>query len=99
MDLLHAGARHPHRYSGANYPNYQNAELDAHINRYLVTIPTDARLEAGRQVLRHLSENVVVMPTFYDVVATMTGHRVLNVAAKPAQSQTTTWNAHEWDVR
>jgi len=69
------------------------------INRYLVTIPMEDRTEVGRQIVRHLSENIVVMPAFYDVLATMVGHRVLNVAAKPSQNQTTTWNAHEWDVR
>ncbi len=85
------------RYSGANYPNYQNAELDVLINRFLVSVPMEERMDAGRQIVRHLSENLVVMPAFHDVVGGMTANRILNVPAKPSQNQTTTWNAHEWD--
>ncbi len=97
--FLGSEARVPdNRYAGANYPNYQNADLDALINRFLVTIPMEERLDAGRQVVRHLSEQVVVMPTFYDVLGTMTGKRLVNVPTKPAQNYTTTWGAHEWDV-
>lgn len=98
--FLGSEARVPdNRYAGANYPNYQNAELDGLINRFLVTIPMEDRMDAGRQVVRHLSEQAVVMPVFYDVLGVMTGKRLVNVPAKPAQNYTTTWNAHEWDVR
>ena len=69
------------------------------INRYLVTIPMAERMDAGREVIRHLSDQVVVMPVFYDVVGTMTGNRLVNVPLSHAQDQTTTWNAQEWDVR
>jgi peptide/nickel transport system substrate-binding protein len=87
------------RYAGQNYPSYQNPELDAHINRYLVTIPIGPRLDAAGQVLRHLSDQVVVMPVFYDVIGTMTGNRLVDVLTKHGQDQTRTWNAHLWDVR
>jgi peptide/nickel transport system substrate-binding protein len=98
--FLSSEARVPeNRYAGQNYPSYQNPELDAHINRYLVTIPTQPRMEAAQQVLRHLSDQVVVLPVFYDVVGTMTGNRMVNVPLSRGQDQTTTWNAHEWDVR
>jgi len=55
-------------------------------------------MDAGRQVIRHLSERVLVMPAFYDVVGTMTGNRLVNTPLTRGQNQTTTWNAHEWDV-
>jgi peptide/nickel transport system substrate-binding protein len=87
------------RYAGQNYPSYQNAELDAGINRFLVAIPMAERMEAGREVVRHLSDQVVVIPVFYDVVGTTTGNRLRNVPTTRGQNQTTTWNAHEWDVR
>ncbi len=98
--FLSSEARLPeNRHSGQNYPNYQSAELDGLINRFLVTIPMAERMEAGRQVVRHLSEQVVVMPVFFDVVGTMTGNRMVNVPLTRGQDQTTTWNAHEWDIR
>ncbi len=98
--FLSSEARTPeNRYAGQNYPGYQSVELDGYINRYLVTIPMDERMEAGRQIVRHLSEQVAVMPTFYDVVGSMTGNRLRNVNSLRGQNQTTTWNAHEWDLR
>jgi len=87
------------RYAGQNYPSYQSTELDGMINRYLVAIPMGERMEAGRQVVRHLSDQVVVMPVFYDVVGTATGNRLLNVVRSHGQNTTRTWNAHEWDLR
>jgi peptide/nickel transport system substrate-binding protein len=98
--FLSSEARLPEsRYAGANYPSYQNAELDGLINSFLVTIPTQERTEVARQVARHLSEQVVVMPAFYDVVGTMVGNRMVSVPPTRGQGQTNTWNAHEWDVR
>jgi peptide/nickel transport system substrate-binding protein len=97
--FLSSEARGPeNRYAGQNYPGYQNPELDTSINRYLVTIPMDQRMEAGRQIVRHLSDQVAVMPAFYDVVGSMAGNRLRNVNPLRGQNQTTTWNAHEWDV-
>ena len=98
--FLSSEARLPEtRYAGQNYPSYQSAELDIFIDRFLVTIPIPERMEAGRQVIRHLSDQVVVMPVFYDVVGTMTGNRLVNVSTARGQNQTTTWNAHDWEVR
>jgi ABC-type transport system substrate-binding protein len=85
-------------YAGQNFPSYTNAELDALINRYLVAIPVPERMEAGRGIVHHMSDQVVVLPVFYDVVGTMTGNRLRGVPRSAAQSKTTTWNAHEWDV-
>lgn len=98
--FLSSEARTPeNRYAGQNYPGYQNAELDGYINRYLITIPMDQRMEVGRQIVRHLSEQLPVMPAFYDVVGSVTGNRLMNVQPLRGQNQTTTWNAHEWDLR
>jgi ABC-type transport system substrate-binding protein len=98
--FLSSEARLPeNRYSGQNYPSYQSAELDTAINRFLVTIPMPARMAAGRDVAQHLSDQVVVMPVFYDVVGTMTGNRLVNAPLTRGQNQTTTYNAHEWDLR
>lgn len=98
--FLSSEARTPaNRFAGQNFPNYQNAELDGIINRYLVSIPLTERTAAGKQVVHHLSDQVTVMPVFYDVLGTMTGRRMVNVGKAHGQSQTRTWNAHEWDVQ
>jgi ABC-type transport system substrate-binding protein len=85
-------------YAGLNFPSYMNAELDGLINRYLVTIPMAERMDVAGRIVHHLTDQVVAMPTFYDVLGTMTGNRLRGVPTTAAQGMTTTWNAHEWDV-
>jgi peptide/nickel transport system substrate-binding protein len=86
------------QYAGLNYPNYANAELDALIDRYFVTIPMVERMEVAGRMVHHLSDQLAVMPVFYDAAATMAGRRVLNVPERAAPAFTVTWNAHQWDV-
>lgn len=85
-------------YAGQNYPSYMNAELDSLIDGYLLTIPVPERMRVAGRVVHHLTDQAVVMPTFYDVTGTMTGNRLTGVSTSVGQGRTTTWNAHEWDV-
>ena len=45
-----------------NYPRYQNRDLDALVERYLVTIPMPERLTALGRIVDHVAENVAWMP-------------------------------------
>lgn len=87
------------QYAGLNYPSYVNADLDALINRYLVTIPSAERLQLGGQIVHHLSDRVVVMPMFYDVVGTMIGDRLIGIPTMVGLGRTHTWTAHTWDLK
>jgi peptide/nickel transport system substrate-binding protein len=86
------------QYAGLNYPNYANPELDALIDRYFITIPMADRMDVGGRIVRHLSDQIVVMPVFYDASPTMAGRRVGNVPERAAPAFTVTWNVHQWDV-
>ena len=80
-----------------NSARYRNAELDASIERYVVTIPQDERRQALMQIVQHQSEQVTIMGLFHYVNPTMVAKRLQNVGGRGARAQEA-WNAHEWDV-
>ncbi len=86
-------------YVGRNVSNYMNPELDGLIDRYHVTIPRSERMQVAGQIVHHLTDQVIPIPTFHDGNPTLVGGRLRNVAANVAAGGTNTWNAHEWDVR
>lgn len=81
---------------GSNQPRYSNPGFDELIDRFAVTIPRRARLEITGQIVRHMTEQLTVLPLFYDPATGLVGNRLLNV---PALGQNRPWNAHEWDIR
>lgn len=97
MVALHSGqARTAERnYQGTNNGRYQNPELDSLIDRYQVTIPWAERMQVAGLIVRHLSEQLPVLPLFYDALPIFISPRVLN--AYPHSNLA--WNIHEWDLR
>jgi peptide/nickel transport system substrate-binding protein len=87
------------RYTGANRSGYSNAELDSNIERFFTTVPMAERMQVAGQVVRHLTENMVFLPMFYDLHPTMVSSRLSNVATRISQGSTLTWNAHLWDLK
>jgi peptide/nickel transport system substrate-binding protein len=98
--LLHS-SRIPivqNEYVGTNDAEYAHPDLDALIDRYLVTIPQSERMRIIGQIVRHISEQVPIYPLYYLAEPTMIGNRLVNVAGRQTES-TQAWNAHVWDVR
>jgi peptide/nickel transport system substrate-binding protein len=87
------------QYAGSNRSGYANPELDSLIDRVFVTIDGQERTKLGQQVIRHLTDQVVTLPLFYDVESTAVGNRLAHVSLRVARSSAVTWNAHEWSVR
>jgi peptide/nickel transport system substrate-binding protein len=85
-------------FVGGNVSNYMNPELDALIDRYLVTIPRAERMQVAGQIVRHITDQVIPLLTFYDATPTIVGARLRNVASSVSSGATNTWNAHHWDV-
>ncbi len=81
-------------YRGSNRVRYMSPEYDALVERYLSTIPIPERLEIGREIVRHISEQLPAMGLYYSVQPMLISNRLVNVAAA-----TDTRNAHQWDVR
>jgi peptide/nickel transport system substrate-binding protein len=86
------------RFVGQNVSNYMNPEMDALIDRYLVSIPRADRIQVAGQIVHHLTDQVIPLVTFYDAIPTIVGARLRNVPTSTATGATNTWNAHEWDV-
>jgi len=80
-------------YRGLNYARYMNAENDALLDRYLATIPRAPRMDALRDVIRHMTDQLNIMTLYYNASPTMVSSRMVNVGADP------TWNVHEWEVK
>jgi ABC-type transport system substrate-binding protein len=81
-------------FSGSNNGRYRNPELDGLIDRFLVTIPRDERMRIATQLVRHLTEQLPLLPFFYDAQITVITNRLLHVDPGPNQA----WNAHQWDL-
>lgn len=86
------------RYRGANYNRYRNAEFDGLIDRYSLTIPLEERYDVLAQIIRHMTENVIVMPLFHDSEPVLISERLTNAAGRRGMA-VQTWNVHEWDLR
>ncbi len=80
-----------------NNGGYGNPEYDALVDRYAVTIPIRERVDVLGQILRHLSDEVIVSVLFWDVEPVMIGNRIKNVFARH-RSSSHGWNSMDWDV-
>lgn len=78
---------------GFNYTRYLNPEYDALVERYFTTVPWKERMDVLRQMIRHITEQVIIMGMFYSTEANLLSNRMENVLPTRA------WNAHEWAVK
>lgn len=85
-------------YVGSNDSHYANSEMDALIDRYLVTIPRRERMDVVRQILRLAADDLPIMNVHFTVRPVLIHNRIVNVGAAAPRS-TNGWNAEQWDVR
>jgi peptide/nickel transport system substrate-binding protein len=86
------------RWTGNNAARWHHPEVDALVDRYLVTIPEPERMRLVGQIVRIAADELPLLPLFFNVEPTMIANRVLNVTGRSVPA-TQAWNAHEWDVR
>jgi hypothetical protein len=55
-------------------------------------------MDAARQIARHVTENLPILPLFFDTWPGAASERLVNVGASANNGQAT-WNAHEWDIK
>jgi peptide/nickel transport system substrate-binding protein len=85
-------------FVGRNYSRYTSPQLDALLDRYFTTIAWPARMEVGRQIAQHVSDQIVWLDLFYDAQPVMVSARLKNVKVGKAAGAQDSWNANEWDV-
>jgi ABC-type transport system substrate-binding protein len=76
-----------------NHTGYSNPEYDALVDKYLTTIPKTERLRAGGEALHHLTDQLVVMTTFYNTQPQIVSSRLKNVP-----NNASTANIQEFDI-
>jgi peptide/nickel transport system substrate-binding protein len=84
-------------YRGGNYGKYANAELDRLVEQHQITIPQAQRWDLFKQIVRHVTDQVVIIGLFYDVEVTATTSRLKNVRTRSAGFGETL-NVTEWDL-
>jgi peptide/nickel transport system substrate-binding protein len=85
-------------YTGSNISRYTNPEFDSLIDRYYVTIARPDRVRTASQIIKFMSDEVLIMGIFYTVEPILVNNRMANVSPRTSRG-THAWNAHEWDVR
>jgi peptide/nickel transport system substrate-binding protein len=86
-------------YRGNNRGRYRNADLDALIDRYLVTIPQGERAQVLAAMVHHVTDQLVVMGICYVVEPALITNRLVNMSRRSVDEAVDTWNASEWDLR
>jgi peptide/nickel transport system substrate-binding protein len=85
-------------YNGRNRTGFFSPELTALEDRYLVTVPVADRNQVLGEILKYLTERVIIMYQFYDSAPNAITNRLVGVDGKPQDTQIS-WNAHTWDVK
>ena len=83
------------RFVGGNRSRYRNAELDSAITRYIGTVPMTERLAALRDVVHHQTENLTMLPLFYEGNVVLIGSKKLKNVA-PGRLP---WDVYEWELQ
>lgn len=78
---------------GPNTGGYVNADLVSLIDKYFVTVSVPERTQVLRSIFRHITDQAVVMPVYYDANPQLISNRVVNVS--PGYFG----NAHLWDKK
>jgi len=76
-----------------NHTGYGNQEYDGFVERYLTTIPKAERLRVAGQAIHHMTDQLVVMTTFYNTQPQALSNRVKN-----APDNGSIANIQNWDV-
>jgi peptide/nickel transport system substrate-binding protein len=80
---------------GINWSRYASPELDALVDRFFATVPRRERLQVAGQILHHATDQVLVIPLFWDPSLSLVSNRVQNV---PPIGDSVPWNVEEWQV-
>jgi len=87
------------RFSGSNRSRYMNAEYDAMIDSYMVTVPVPERTAQLARIVRHMTDQLNALGLWFNTEPMVVGKRLRNVQNKKTTGGYTAWNATEWDVQ
>jgi ABC-type transport system substrate-binding protein len=76
-----------------------NPEMDALLERAVVTISRSDRAQVLSQIVHRMSDELVFMGLYYVVQPTFINNRLANVTAPGPSGGTQVWNVQEWTVK
>jgi ABC-type oligopeptide transport system substrate-binding subunit len=77
-----------------------NPELDALIDQYSLTLQPEVRLNIAAQITRHITDQLPVLPLFFDATPILIHNRLIGVNLMTGDEDARqAWNTWEWDVR
>src|SRR4051794_24099474 len=74
---------------------YTTPDFDSLIERFELTIARASRLEIAGQIVHEMTDQLTIVPLFYDPGIGFVKNRMRNV---PALGDAPPWNVQEWDV-
>jgi ABC-type transport system substrate-binding protein len=74
-----------------------NPDLDALITRHFVTVSRSERQAILADIVRHLTDQAVVIHLFYNALPQLVNRRLKNV--EPQSTRAWIANAHLWEVQ
>jgi peptide/nickel transport system substrate-binding protein len=86
-------------FTGGNNGRYMNPELDTVVDRYTVTIPRAERVQLMGQIVRILTDQLPVLPLFFDATPSLVSNRLKGVTPLSGdENGRQAWNAQDWDL-
>lgn len=79
------------------YMRYVNLEWDALLDRYYSTIPRPDRMQVLRQIVHHITDQLVMMGLTYEASSYLVTNRLQGYHGYTTETQA--WNAYAWDLR
>src|SRR5581483_5903072 len=86
------------RWQGGNRGCYQNEAMDRVVDALLRAIDTDERRELYRQLIRSETEEVAVLPLYFNINVAIFREGVRGVRGDTSPRTSVSWNAADWDV-
>lgn len=87
------------RFNGGNRSRYMNPAFDALLDRYMSTIPHAERIDILRDIVHHMTDQVVILGLWYNTEPVFIGNRLANITVREVGPTTEAWNAHEWNIK
>ncbi len=87
------------RWSGSNYAAWSNPEFDRLWADFSTTLDESQRNRQAIEMMRIVSEDVVIMPLFHNFEVAAHYATLSGVDRNPVFFGLMSWNVHEWELR
>ena len=87
-------------YTTGNNPRYSNAQWDALLDKYAVTIPLAERNQVLSDMILFMAEELPQLPILYDASTVLVSKRIVGAGAHHGgQNGVQGWNPETWDIK